>query len=48
MKYTSEKLKFQAVMLSPTVQITVSAVVPWETDGESVLKKACHTHASAF
>nr|GEW77298.1 7-deoxyloganetin glucosyltransferase-like [Tanacetum cinerariifolium] len=32
-------------LLSPTVQLTVSAVVPLETDGKSVLREACkHTN----
>ncbi|GKB59307.1 serine/threonine/dual specificity protein kinase, catalytic domain-containing protein, partial [Tanacetum coccineum] len=32
-------------LLSPAVQLTVSAVVPWETDGESVLREACVARA---
>ncbi|GJW65363.1 hypothetical protein Tco_0117247 [Tanacetum coccineum] len=35
-------------LLSPVVQLTVSAVVHWETDGESVLREACQTRASAL
>ncbi|GJS09083.1 hypothetical protein Tco_0365879 [Tanacetum coccineum] len=35
-------------LLSLAVQLTISAVVPWETDGESVLREACQTRASAL
>ncbi|GJV43395.1 hypothetical protein Tco_1427931 [Tanacetum coccineum] len=48
MEYASEKMKFQAVLFSPTIQLTVSAVVPWETDSESVLREACQTRASSL
>ncbi|GKD47505.1 hypothetical protein Tco_1276481 [Tanacetum coccineum] len=40
--------KIWAVLFSPTIQLTVSAVVPWETDGESVLREACQTRVSAL
>ncbi|GJW29998.1 hypothetical protein Tco_0046873 [Tanacetum coccineum] len=40
MEYASEKVKFQAVLFNPAVQLTVSAVVPLETDGESILREA--------
>ncbi|GJY18846.1 hypothetical protein Tco_0390337 [Tanacetum coccineum] len=35
-------------LLCPAVQLTVLAVVPWETDGESILREACQTRASAL
>ncbi|GJW79678.1 hypothetical protein Tco_0143653 [Tanacetum coccineum] len=35
-------------LLSLAVQLTVLAVVPWETDDESVLREACQTRASAL
>nr|GEW17837.1 retrotransposon protein [Tanacetum cinerariifolium] len=35
-------------LLSPAVQLTVLAVVPWETDGKSVLREACQTRASTL
>nr|GEU85676.1 hypothetical protein [Tanacetum cinerariifolium] len=38
----------EVVLLNPTVQLTVSFVVPWETNGESVLKEACQTRTSAL
>ncbi|GJY49040.1 hypothetical protein Tco_0438996 [Tanacetum coccineum] len=41
MEYAYEKVKFKAVLFSPIVQLTVSAVVPWKIDGESVLREAC-------
>ncbi|GJV96413.1 probable beta-1,3-galactosyltransferase 2 isoform X1 [Tanacetum coccineum] len=40
--------KILCSLLSPAVQLTVLAVVPWETYGESVLRKACQTHVSAL
>ncbi|GJZ27554.1 EEIG1/EHBP1 N-terminal domain-containing protein [Tanacetum coccineum] len=36
------------ILLSPAVQLTVSVVVPWETDNKSVLREACQTRASAL
>ncbi|GJS87283.1 calcineurin B-like protein 4 [Tanacetum coccineum] len=44
--YTSGKVT--DTLLSPAVQLTVSAVVPWETDGESVLREASQIRASAL
>ncbi|GJW85881.1 retrotransposon protein, putative, ty1-copia subclass [Tanacetum coccineum] len=43
-----EKSDIPGSLLSLAVQLTVSAVVPWETDDESVLREACQTRASAL